>query len=562
MYLRHPLLWTAVLLAGALGVPAGAAEPDTVQADERTLKETGLGTDLEALRVFFRQRTLREADAGKVPALVRQLGDNLFDKREQAQSELIAFGPAARGLLQKALSNPDLEIARRAEQCLKQIGIASSPAVTAAAIRLLAHRKAAEAAEILLAFAPSAGDDFVTDEVRAALTAVVQREPSSEKLLVEALEDKQPARRVVAAEALLRAGVDPKRPSLRKLLQDSDLVVRLRLALALVEAKDKDALPALIALLDKVPREHAWRAEELLCRIAGDQAPAQRLGGDDAAAKECRAAWDKWWAAHGAKLDLAKLDLSQRLLGYTLIVERSLTNVNDSRVLELGPDKKPRWEVGGLVYPLDAQALPGDRVLVAEYSGRRVTERNLKGDILWQKTVTNFPTGCQRLPNGNTFITCRNQLLEVNPAGQEVFSHSVTGNNILAAQRLADGRTVFLTNAGVNGTITVLDAKGKVDKSFNVSQVHAAIGGACFDVLPNGRILVPHFKTNKVVEYDLEGRAIWEAAAQQPTCAMRLPNGNTLISSMLQQRVVELDRTGKEVWDYTSNQRVSRVRRR
>jgi hypothetical protein len=80
--------------------------------------------------------------------------------------------------------------------------------------------------------------------------------------------------------------------------------------------------------------------------------------------------------------------------------------------------------------------------------------------------------------------------------------------------------------------------------------------------LPNGRILLPQYANNRVIEYDADGKAVWEATAQQPTSVQRLPNGHTLVSSLYSQLMVELDRQGKEISQTRLDGRVTRVRRR
>ena len=45
-----------------------------------------------------------------------------------------------------------------------------------------------------------------------------------------------------------------------------------------------------------------------------------------------------------------------------------------------------------------------------------------------------------------------------------------------------------------------------------------------------GTLLVPHLGEGKVVEYTLDGKAIWSVAAKSPWSAQRLKNGNTLIA--------------------------------
>jgi hypothetical protein len=104
-----------------------------------------------------------------------------------------------------------------------------------------------------------------------------------------------------------------------------------------------------------------------LLRLA-EEAPGADLGTDAAARANCRDAWVAWWRAHEATADLSRLDGGGRWLGYTLLVL-----LDKGKVIELDEHDKPRFQVDGLKLPLDAQMLPGDRVLVAEHDADRVT---------------------------------------------------------------------------------------------------------------------------------------------------------------------------------------------
>ena len=82
------------------------------------------------------------------------------------------------------------------------------------------------------------------------------------------------------------------------------------------------------------------------------------------------------------------------------------------------------------------------------------------------------------------------------------------------------------------------------------------------DVLANGHVLLPQLWLNKVIEYDGDGRPVWEAAVPQPSAAVRLANGNTLVASQWPPKALEVDRGGKVVWEYGTNIRVHRAKRR
>jgi hypothetical protein len=224
-------------------------------------------------------------------------------------------------------------------------------------------------------------------------------------------------------------------------------------------------------------------------------------------------------------------------------------------VADLDEKKRERFRIDGLDFPLDAQYLPGDRVLVAEYQGGRVTERNSKGEVLWEKKVAN-PLAAQRLPNGNTFIASPSELVEVDRSGKEVWSQPPpNGGRIMKATRLRNGDTAIITLLGV-ARFTQIDIDGKEVRGFGVEQ---RTSGGRIDVLPNGNVLLTERDTNRVLEVDAKGQTVWQAAIDQPVAAVRLPNGNTLVTTYNQMRAVEVDRKGKEVWEYKGESRVTRA---
>ncbi len=540
-------------------------DPKQTAHDEQILKSANIRTDGDSLVTFFKKRTLPAGHQDKVKALIQQLGAESFREREQAAAELIAFGPGVTELLKAAVKDEHLEIARRAENCLHRIMERDhAREVPSAAARLLAVRQPPAAVEVLLSFLPFADNDSVADEVRNALVGLSVRDGKADAVLTAALKDKVALRRAAAAEALARAKIADLLPEIRKLLQDPEPAVRLRVAMTLVYSTEAQAVPVLIDLLPALPLVDAWQAEDILYRMAeGHKPPMVSLGKDDATRKKCRDSWAAWWKDNQAKVDLAKLKEAPRLLGYTLVV-----HLDQGQVLELNAKKEVRWQIEGLAFPLDAQYLPGDRVLVAEYHASRVSERDLKGNIVWERRIVG-PLVAQRLPNGNTFIATDSMLIETDAKGKDVMSVTLPGERVMKAMKLANGEIACLATEARDlvqqagkARIVRLDTSGKVLHSSEIPLGMRLFGGRVH-MLPNGHVLIPHNGENKVVEYGGNGKAVWEVAVDQPIAATRLPNGHTLVTSMLPNTgAVEFDRNGTIVWQYRANTRVTRALRR
>jgi HEAT repeat protein len=505
-------------------------------------------TDGDALMGAFRKRTLTSSEYAAVMALIDGLGAKTFAARERAALDLVALGPKVVPLLREATQNPDLERAQRAKNCLKQIGETEDKSkLPAAAARLLSIRNPPGATEVLLAFIPFTDDEVLKAETSKALKHLALAAGKPEPVLVKALTDSFAQRRAAAAEALAGVGATEHFPAIRKLLQDSEPAVRLRAAIALTYAHDKEAVPALIDIIAEAPRGQAWEGEELLYRLAGASAPPVSTGNDAATRKRFRDDWTVWWKDHNAEMDLSQLQVAPPLMGYTLVVEFSQIG-NNGRVVELDRNGKPRWQIENLSGPVDAWFLPGNRVLIAEGNANRVTERDLKGNILWQANSLapgGYPVNAQRLANGNTFIACANNglLVEVDRAGKTVFSVNVTGG-VRAAYKIPNGQMICFTDQSM---CVRLDTTGKEIKRFPLARINNFTSG--IDVTSKGNIIAAQ-GDNTITEYDPEGKVVWQAKTNANTSATRLPNGHTLVASNPAQSVVELDNSGRVVWEY------------
>ena len=77
-----------------------------------------------------------------------------------------------------------------------------------------------------------------------------------------ALTDPLPIKRIAAAETLVRD--KDSLPTIRKMMQDANPQVRLRVAMALVINKEKDAVPVIVDSLAVLNPDQLWQAEELL----------------------------------------------------------------------------------------------------------------------------------------------------------------------------------------------------------------------------------------------------------------------------------------------------------
>ena len=190
-------------LAGNLPLPAA---DEAVNPDDQQLKAAGVGTEPAELIAYLRKHILTDKDREQIEALIRQLGHEQFPRREEASEKLVAIGPPAASFLREATRDSNVEVSKRAEQCLTEIGGAPDPALLGAVVRSLARHRPDEGSSVLLEFFPFAGEEWLEEEVLVALGSLGIKSGKPEPILTSALEDTVPARRAAAVNVVARWG--------------------------------------------------------------------------------------------------------------------------------------------------------------------------------------------------------------------------------------------------------------------------------------------------------------------------------------------------------------------
>jgi hypothetical protein len=163
----------------------------------RVLAKAGVSVETKALLAYLRKRVPDPKAGEQARKLVAQLGADDFEEREQAQEGLLALGKAAVPELERAAKSSDVEVARRAKECLTRLEVGDDSALVKAAVRHLVARGAAGTARALLDLLPGS-EETLAEEIRAGLVYLAGREGPSVKELQEALADKDPVKRAAA----------------------------------------------------------------------------------------------------------------------------------------------------------------------------------------------------------------------------------------------------------------------------------------------------------------------------------------------------------------------------
>ncbi len=548
-------LWISLGLLLCLAPGTSGGEAPDLKSDEAILRTQRIATDGPTLLRWLQDRSLTAEEQAKLEPLIARLGAKSFGEREKAEKELQRHGEAARRLLELAVKNPDLEIARRAQRCLEAIERTSNVSVTTSVIRVLTARRPPGTVAMLLRYLPQGGDQSAEEEeILTSLKQLVDlKSDQPDPLLAKAITDRDPRRRAAAGTILGRSPNPKQRAAVQPLLRDPDLVVRLRTIQGLLAGRERAAVPVLIDLLRDMPESQLWRVEELLVSLAGEASlklPAVTSNKDRTRVRD---QWNAWWQTNRDKVDLARVAEGQVYLGLTLIPE-----MHANQVTEVDREGKVRWKLQ-IPQPRCAQMLPNGHLLVGEVSTNRVTERDRKGEILWE-TPMKDPSFCQRLPGGNTLMGSGHRIVEVTSAGKEVWSYQTDGNfYIHGMDRKKNGNLVLLS---MNGELREITPPSTTVFSINLDSHKGGRNWCGVQGLPNGRYLVVDISQGEVLEIDQKGTKYWEYKFADACFAQRLPNGNTLVGSFNQKVLVEVDRSGKTVWQYKTETNPWRFSRR
>ena len=562
----------AVAFIGRGQTPTTTADPAKV--DAAALKSAGLRADDPAgLIEYLRQRTLSDADLAKIRTVIRRMGDENFEERVRAGEEVEKFGAAAVAPLRTAAqSDPDPEVAFRAEETLRRMEKVSHADVALAVVRALAASKPPAAPPALLAYLPLADTHAVEDEIRTALVGMAARDGAPDPALVAALDDPSPVRRGAAAVALIEGGPAGNPVHLpgayarvkAVLKTEVDPETRFRILNAmLTTARDGDAVAGLIDLIPVVNRGRVWQIEDYLIQLAGKAPPKVRLGTGKEALEKGRDGWRAWWEGAKASTHLTAFEYRPKTTGRLLLVSMDARGWGNAKIAELGPDLKERWKIRKLNAPVDCRVLANGRVMVMEQNNLRLTEwdPNLP-DPLVSRNLQAPPVGFQALPNGHTLVVFRHMIAEYDKEWKQPVNSFTRGqSDILAAHKLPNGQVLVLCQNP--GSILRLDDKWK--ELPNPVRIGQPFWQPRLEVLSEDRVLVT--EQSRVVEYDLKAldkREVWKVQANAPSSVQRLSNGNTLIVESTTNQVKEVGPEGEVVWTYTpaDGMRVMRAERR
>ncbi len=193
-------------------------------------------------------------------------------------------------------------------------------------------------------------------------------------------------------------------------------------------------------------------------------------------------------------------------------------------------------------FPLVDKKLLLGRILLSDYSSNKVVEIDMEGNTLWEQTIAN-PWAVQGLPNGHRLVGqySASAIVEYNAEGDEVGKIEGIPGSVMGFCRIENGSTFVA--ASDSGKIIEYDVEGK-------SVWEADVGGRPTDVkaLENGNMMVALMDQGQIVEFDRQGERVREITTEASPMQLQVTErGTFIVSHSGQNHAIEYDREGQEV---------------
>jgi len=237
-----------------------------------------------------------------------------------------------------------------------------------------------------------------------------------------------------------------------------------------------------------------------------------------------------------------------------LITEFGL-NGSTGNVTEFDRDGNIIWQITGLGNPMDAERLPTGNTIITCMADQKVIEFTPDKEMVWIKGGLALPSDAERLPNGNTLIAqyTNGKVIEIDENYNVKWE--VTGlHKPIDVERLENGNTLITeTELWPDGRVTEFDSEG--NEVWNISNLDGPVDAERFYSDTYGyTTMVTQHVGGSLTEYDMNGSIVWQKKGlAHPQDAERLSNGNTLVVEVGlpgPNRIIEIDPEGLIIWKF------------
>ena len=541
----------------------GWPEDEVHYWDDIIIKKSGISTNPKDIQTWLQSRIPNVTNGIKASKWVIDLGNDSFEVREHASRELLKLNNLAIFELKKAIKSKDIEVAKRASDCLEQISPHESIALKTAIIRLLGKSNPELVFEYFAKVVDTPELDILTSEALLdAFSITIKSNPTLVRKLEDRSQSKDIKSRILIARVL--AIGNPNGIAFRKLSTDDQSIVKANALLSLLLEKDKKAIGLLISLLPELKTNQLMPIAGLLNELIQDQASEKELSKEKPSAVELQKLFASAWEGKNASTNLDTFTFNQLLPKRILA---SLAEPNRSgKICSLNPDGSVTELFRNNSYADLVCAINHTLFFLMERSRGHVIINNL-GEIYERSGPLISTFGLDTDGLGKKFILNRKNLLVLDYTNKIIESVEVN-NDCLAGTRLINGDYAIVFK---DKSLLILDGKNlkkeKTKISLGAIEPARTILGYQIQGTRSGSILIPEFGGKAINEYDQAGKLLktikfsintGNSTIYGPTLTINT-NGNFLIGTRLGETVTELNMEGKEIRNWALDSKLHRI---
>jgi PQQ-like domain len=221
--------------------------------------------------------------------------------------------------------------------------------------------------------------------------------------------------------------------------------------------------------------------------------------------------------------------------------------------------------------PFSDAVLPGNGLSQHPflYAGEWDTRNNMQtmkvvrgGKVVWtygfpikdSNNVIQELGDASMLKNGNIIFSMKTGAALIRPDKKIIWSYTAPkGCEVHTAQPLGKNKVLIMQNGNPSKLMIINTKTNAIEKELVIPNMNPNNPHGQFRhirMTKAGTFLVPNL-SGKVVEYDADGKEIWQVTAPAAWAAVRLKNGNTLISGDAKGFAREVNPKGETVWEFT-----------
>lgn len=542
-FLRPGLLAAFFSVFGCLFAIAGWPEDEIDFYDLKLIQDAKISKNKAAIKSWLQERLKPSPDIGDVENLVKLLGDESFEKREQAEKALLLFGIKAVKALQSAKTNTDPEISNRAKKCLAIIAPNDTLALKAAAIRVFAKDFPAEFLSAELISEESLAEPFIAEALLDGMLTAYKVLPDETLAKARSLFNSKSQKVQILASWIL--GLTTKK--ITDLPNNLTPFVKLNLGYAMVQSQIKQGVDLIVEALPNLPPHAGWQAANLLCSLAGTDNNFKNIRQKQRKLTLFVEEFSGWWNKTQPKFDFPK---NSSIKPTRVLASAMDLSANQGKIIEVRPDGSTKTLFSAGNYLNSITAVDHSRFIARE-QGTSIAIWTIQGEMIERSNLERNFTFIGLDSKGKRHLIGAPEVWETDFELKPV-SKITLGQDVGAAIRTANGELVAITK---KGELLVFDRSNTANAKYRWENLGKLSTFQPIEPTGNDTFLIAEPISQEIREYTTSGKIVKSFKLQTGKgittssylSFQALPNGNLLMGNRAVQNLSEINEAGEEI---------------